>query len=66
MRPVVRVQFRKNALDAPLDGVLRDGELIRNLLVRVPGGDETQHKDLCWCQRLIAHMLGDLERDLGR
>ena len=41
-------------------------ELIRNLLVRVSGGDEAQHDDLCWSQGLIAHMLGDLKRHLCR
>ena len=29
--------FDKNALDPPLDRVLGDAELIRDLLVRVPG-----------------------------
>jgi hypothetical protein len=41
------------------------GELIRNLLVRVAGGDEAQHDDFCWRQGQITHMLGDLERELG-
>jgi hypothetical protein len=43
MRPIVGRQFRKNALDAPLDGVLRDAKLIRNLLVRVPSGALNQN-----------------------
>ena len=50
----------------PLDGVLRDAELIRNLLVRVPGRDEAQHDQFGRCQRLIADMLSDLERRLRR
>ena len=66
VRPVVGVQFRKNALDSALDGVFRNAELIRNLLVRVPGGDEAQHADFCRRQGLIGHMLRDLERGLGR
>ena len=61
MRPVVGVQLRKNALDSPLDRVLGNGELIRNLLVRIPGGDQAQYDDFCWGQGLITHMLRDLE-----
>ena len=59
VRPVVGVQFRQNALDPALDRVLCNAELIRDLLVCVSGGDETQHHDFCWCQCLVAHMLGD-------
>ena len=66
VRPIVGVEFRKNALDSALDGVFGHAELIRNLLVRVPGGDEMQHCDFCWSQGLVGHVLGDLERDLGR
>ena len=65
MCSVVSIQLRKNALNSLLHGVLRYGELIRNLLVRVAGGDEAQHDDFC-CQGQITHMLGDLERELGR
>ena len=65
MRPIVGIEFRKNAPDSPFDGVLRDGELIRNLRVRVSRSDETQHHDFCRGQCLVAHMLGDLERGLG-
>ena len=64
VRPVVGVQLGQNALDPPLDRVLGNAELIRDLLVRVAGGDETQYNDFCRGQSLIAHMLGDLERDL--
>jgi len=42
---IVSAQFRKNALDSTLDGLFRDGELIRNLLVRIPGCDQSQHSD---------------------
>ena len=52
MRPVVGVQFRKNALDSALDRVLGNGELIGNLLVRVSAGDQTQHHDFCGRQAL--------------
>ena len=62
VRPVVGVEFRKDALDPPLDGVLRNVELIPNLLVRVSGRDEAQHDDFGWCQGLIIHVLGDLAR----
>src|SRR5688500_12807032 len=55
VRPVVGVQFRKNALDPPLDRVLCDAELIRDPLVRVSGRDETQHDDFCWRQGLVSH-----------
>ena len=47
MCSVVSIQLRKNALNSLLHGVLRYGELIRNLLVRVAGGDEAQHDDFC-------------------
>jgi hypothetical protein len=67
MRPVVGVQFRKNALDSALDGVLGDGELIGNLLVRVSAWrSDASTYDFCVRQALIAHVLRDLERDLGR
>ena len=66
VRTVVGVEFRKNALDSPFDGVLGDAEVIRNLLVRLPGGDEAQHDEFGRCQRLIADMLSDLERRLRR
>ena len=58
--------FDKNALDSALDGIFSHTELIGNLLVRVPGGDEAQHDHFGRCQGLIADMLGDLERDLWR
>ena len=43
VRAVIGVQLRKNALDATLDSVFGDGELIRDLLVRIASGDEPQH-----------------------
>jgi hypothetical protein len=42
--------FRKNALDSALDRVLGNRELIRDLLVRVAGGDQTQYGDFRWCE----------------
>ena len=61
VRPVVRAQLRKNVLDSPFDGVFCNAEVICNLLVRVPVGDQAQNSDFCWCEGLIAHMLGDFE-----
>ena len=46
MRAVVGIQFGEDALDPPLDGVLGHAELIRDLLVRLPGRDEPQDGDL--------------------
>ena len=66
VRPIIGIQFRKDALDSPLDRVLRDAELIGNLLVRVPRGDEAQHDHFGRCQGLIADVLSDLERCLRR
>jgi hypothetical protein len=66
VRPVIGVEFRKNALDAPFDGVFCDAELIGNLLVRVPVGDQAQHHQFGRCQRLIADVLSELERRLRR
>ena len=66
VRPIIGVEFRKDALDSALHGVLRDAELIGNLLVRVPGRDEAQHHQFGRCQRLIADVLSDLERRLRR
>src|SRR5271165_1022362 len=37
--PIVRAQLGKDGLDSSLNGFLRDGKLIRNLLVGVPGCD---------------------------
>ena len=61
---IVGAQFRKDVLDSTLDGFLRDGELIRNLLVRIPGCDQSQHGDFCGCQGVIRRMLGDFVRGL--
>ena len=62
MGSIAGAQFRKDALDSTLDGFLGDGELIGNLLVRIPGCDQTQNKDFGWCQRVIRRMLGYLVR----
>src|SRR6185437_3183439 len=59
---IVSTQFRKNALDPTLDRFLRDGELIRNLLVRIPGCYEAQDKDFGRRQGVIRRVLGDLVR----
>ena len=66
VRPIIGVKFRQNALDSPFYGVFRNTKLIGNLLVRVPVGDQAQHSDFCRREGLIAHVLGDLERDFGR
>ena len=63
---IVGAQFRKDALDPALHGFLRDGELIRNLLVRIPGCDQSQHGDFCGCQGVIHRMLGNFVRGLRR
>ena len=39
VRSVVCAQFRKDGLDSALNRFLRDGELIRDLFIRIPGGD---------------------------
>ena len=41
MRSVAGAQFRKDALDSALHGFLRDGELIRDFLVRIPGRNQS-------------------------
>src|SRR5271165_1426270 len=64
VRSVVCAQFRKDGLDSALDGFLRDRELIRDLLVRITSGDQSQHGNLCRCQGVISRMLGDFTRDL--
>jgi hypothetical protein len=57
---------RGGAKRPPIGSRVCNGKLIRNLLVRFAGGDEAQHDDFCCGQGLIAHVLGDLERDLWR
>ena len=66
MGSIVGAQFRKDALDSTLDGFFRDGELIRNLLVRIAGCDQPQHGDLCRGEGVIRRMLRDFVRGLGR
>ena len=52
VRPIIGTEFRKDAFHSALDGVLRDAELIGDLLVRVPGRDESQHDHFGRCRRL--------------
>ena len=66
LRSVVGPQFRKDAFDSALDCFLRDRELMRNLLVRIPGRYQSQHKDFCWGQGVISRMLGDFVGNLWR
>ena len=63
---IVGAQFRKDVLDSTLDGFLGDRELIRNLLVRIAGRDQSQHGDFRRRQGIIGRMLGDFVRGLWR
>ena len=66
MCSIVGAQFRKDAFDSTLDGFLRDRELSRNLLVGIPGRDQSQYKDFCRRQSVVSSMLHDFVRDLWR
>ena len=49
---IIRAQLGKDGLDSTLDAFLSDLQLIRDLLVGIPNGDQAQHADLCrrWCR----------------
>ena len=66
MRSIIGAQLGKYALDSTLDGFLGDRELIRDLLVGIPSGDQAQHTDFCRGQGIIRSMLGDFVRGFGR
>ena len=58
---VVGAQLGKNVLDSPLDRLLGDRQLIRNLLIGISGCDQPQHVDLCGREGIVGCMLGDFE-----
>ena len=66
LRSVVGAQFGKDVLDSPLDGLLGDRELIRDLLIGISGCDQAEHVDFCRRQGIIRRMLGDFVRRFGR
>ena len=66
MGSVAGAQFGEDVLDSPLDGLLGDRELIRDLLIGISGCDQAQHVDFCRRQRIIRRMLGDFVRGFGR
>ncbi len=45
---VVGAQFGEDVLDSAFDGFFGDGELISNLFVGIPGGNQTQDTDFPW------------------
>jgi hypothetical protein len=53
VRAVVGVQFGEDALDSALDGFFGDRELIRDLLVGEPLGNQTEDADFRRGQRLL-------------
>ena len=40
---IIGAQLGEDGLDSALDGLLGDRKLIRNLLVRIAGRDQSQH-----------------------
>jgi len=61
---VVGAQFGEDILDSAFDGLFGNRELIGNLFVGIPGGDQTQDRDFRRSQGVIDGVLGELERDL--
>ena len=59
VRSIIGAQFRKNAFDPAFDGFLRDRKVICNLLVGVPGCNQSQHQDFCRGQGVIGCMFGN-------
>src|SRR5215831_717386 len=56
MGSVLGVEFRKDALHMALDGVLADGQLIRDQLVSIAGRNERENLDFARGQRVIGGM----------
>ena len=52
VRSIIGPQLGRDVLDSTLDGFLGDLQLIRDLRVGIPSGDQAQHADLCrsWCR----------------
>src|SRR5918994_3837070 len=66
MRAVAGAELRQDTLHVRLDRALRDGELLRDLLVRQAAADPAQHLELALRQRVVRGMLRDLNGDFGR
>src|SRR5437899_1889458 len=64
MGPVVSAKLGEYIRDVALDSLLCNGELGRDLFVRVPGRDQPEHFDLAWRQVLVRGMLSQLGGDL--
>ena len=60
MGPVVGAQFGEDVLDSAFDGLFGDRELISNLFVGIPGGNQTQDTDFPWSEGVISGVLGKL------
>ena len=63
---IVGAQLGKDGLDSTLNRFFSNGKLIRDLLVGVARGDQSQHSDFRRRQRIIRGMLGDFVRGFGR
>jgi hypothetical protein len=66
LRPVVRMQFKKNLFDVHLDGVVCHKEQICDLLIAFPLRDKTQHFDLSLAQLARGDVLSQLFGGLRR
>src|SRR5215472_12465383 len=66
MGAVVRAKLGENIRNVTLNGPFADRELIRNLLVSIPGSDQPQYVDLPWGQLVIRSMVRELLGDFRR
>jgi hypothetical protein len=64
VRAITGIELRKDALNLALDRALIQREASCDLLVRVALGNQLQHTDFKWCQRLLGDVLRDLKRNL--
>jgi hypothetical protein len=46
--PIVSAELGEYVCDVPLDGRVADREPIGDLLVGIPGGNQTQYIDFAW------------------
>ena len=63
--PIVRTEFRQDVLDASLDGLLGDGELMANLLVGVPASNQSQDVYFRFGQSIVSGMFREFVQIAG-